>query len=89
MGRSYKPHLTHVLAAASTQEFRVGANKISTDFLGGYRRERSTTDTICALVGDILKQRNVGRFSLAYFIDIKKAFDSVNFGILQDKLDKY
>ena len=56
---------------------------------GGYRKAHSTLDTISALTNDILRERNVGKFTMAAFIDIKKAFDSVNYMVLLNKLEKY
>ena len=64
-------------------------NQILTKFQGGYQKGKSTIDSISVLVDDILLNRNKGFFSLAAFIDIKKAFDSVNFTILLAKLKKY
>lgn len=56
---------------------------------GGYRKKCSTIDTISVLTNDILRERNKGGFTLAAFIDIKKAFDSVNYSILIKKLTCY
>ena len=58
-------------------------------FQGGYQKGKSTTDTISDFVDDILKNRNIGNFTMAAFIDIKKAFDSVNYFILIEKLELY
>ena len=46
-------------------------------------------DSISGFVDDILLQCNNGCISLAAFIDIKKAFDSVNYVILLKKLEMY
>ena len=56
---------------------------------GGYQKGKSTNNSISSFIDDILSNRNVGRFSLAEFIDIKKAFDSVNYVILLKKLEMY
>ena len=58
-------------------------------FQGGYQKGKSTVDSISVFIDDILLNRKKGFFSLAAFIDIKKAFDSVNFNILLAKLNKY
>ena len=64
-------------------------NEILSPFQGGYQKGKSTTDTISDFVDDILKERNIGNFTMAAFIDIKKAFDSVNYFILLKKLEIY
>ena len=61
-------------------------NHILLDEQGGYRKSCSTIDTISKLTNDILRNRNIGNITLAAFIDIKKAFDSVNYLILIEKL---
>ena len=52
---------------------------------GGYQKAKSTLDSISGLVDNILINRNKGNITLASFIDIKKAFDSVNYLILLKK----
>ena len=62
---------------------------ILTEKQGGYQKKKSTLDSISFFMDDILKNRNSGNISLAAFIDIKKAFDSVNYVILLNKLEEY
>ena len=64
-------------------------NNILTKFQGGYQKGKSTIDSISVFVDNILLNRNKGAFTVAAFIDIKKAFDSVNFNILLKKLSFY
>ena len=64
-------------------------NSILSTRQGGYQKGKSTMDSISLLVDDILLNRNIGKFSLTAFIDIKKAFDSVNYSILLKKLKMY
>ena len=64
-------------------------NQILSNNQGGYRKDHSTIDTISRLTDDILMARNNGEFTFAVYIDLKKAFDTVNHNILMSKLGKY
>ena len=53
---------------------------------GGFRKGHSTTATIGDLTDDIFQEINKGNTSLAAFVNLRKAFDTVNLGILKSKL---
>ena len=60
-------------------------NFISTN-QGGFRPNHSTIDTVGAFTDDIFDGINDKKFTIAAFIDLKKAFDTVNYDILIKKL---
>ena len=61
-------------------------NKILNVKQGGFRAGHSTLDTIASFTDDILIGMNAGEVTLATFIDLCKAFDTVNHIILLSKL---
>ena len=54
----------------------------------GFRKGHSTTTTMLKLKDDIVKAMKRGEITLAIFADYSKAFDTVNFEILINKLYK-
>ena len=56
---------------------------------GGFRKGKSTIDTVASFTDDILLALNTKRFTIATFIDFKKAFDTVDHIILCNKLKYY
>ena len=56
---------------------------------GGFRKGKSTISTVATLTDDILVGLNDKKFSVATFIDLKKAFDTINHAILIEKLPHF
>ena len=54
---------------------------------GGFRPNHSTIDTIVRFTESLYKNINSGQASIAVYIDLRKAFDTVNHNILIQKLD--
>ena len=55
----------------------------------GFRSKRSCEHAIFELVGNVLDSKNAKQHSCALFLDLSKAFDTLNHEILLGKLDKY
>ena len=55
----------------------------------GFRKMHSTEHALLSIVEEIRKNLNNGKFSCGAFIDLEKAFDTVNHKILLSKLEHY
>ena len=55
----------------------------------GFRNKHSTTDALRKFIGDVLECFDKNMICFSVFIDLKKAFDTVNHDIILDKLQYY
>ena len=55
----------------------------------GFRESHSTTLALIEIIDDIKSKLNNGEYVIGAYLDLKKAFDTVNHDILCDKLDHY
>ena len=56
---------------------------------GGFRKHRLTISTTAKFIDDILIEMNERQYTVACFIDLKKAFDTINHQILMQKLPHF
>ena len=55
----------------------------------GFRTGHSCENAICELVGTVAKNRAEKKHTIGVFIDLSKAFDTLNHQMLLSKMDKY
>ena len=61
-------------------------NKILTENQYGFRRNKSTEIAIVNLVSKITKAIDEGKYTIRIFLDLSKAFDTVDHDILLKKM---
>ena len=67
----------------------LSTNKVLYESQYGFRSNHSTIHAVCELVEDILKGYEEKEHTLAVFIDLSKAFDTINHEVLIQKLWHY
>ena len=55
----------------------------------GFRSGYNTTDCLVDLIDEITKALDEEKYAVSIFLDLNKAFDTVNHSILLSKLDLY
>ena len=55
----------------------------------GFTKHRSTTMAVTEITGHIIQAHEDKKLTGAIFIDLSKAFDTINHGMLLDKLNHY
>jgi hypothetical protein len=58
------------------------------DLQFGFRKKRSTIDAVTAFLGNLLNNKETNDYSIGIFIDMTKAFDTIDHEILLHKLNK-
>lgn len=76
------------IACDSLRQFCIN-NSIITQAQFGFMEGKSTEDAILAFVGDITKAFDKNQYTVGVFLDLSKAFDTVDHEILLAKLDYY
>ena len=67
----------------------IDANKILYKYQFGFRKSHSTNHAIISLAEKVSNAMDSGKISIGVFLDLRKAFDTVDHCILLDKLYKY
>jgi hypothetical protein len=67
----------------------IDKNQILSKHQYGFRKNRSTELAIIELVDKITKGIDQGNYTLGIFLDLSKAFDTINHKILIKKLEHY
>ena len=64
-------------------------NKILFDYQYGFRKLYSTTLALMEFTDNIMKYLDQGNYRISIFVDMTKAFDTVDHDILLEKMNRY
>ena len=64
-------------------------NSVFYNYQFGFRKSHSTSHAIITLVERVFKALDMGKYVVGVFLDLKKAFDTVDHTILLRKLEQY
>ena len=64
----------------------VTKNKILNDIQYGFREQRTTYTVLLQLLDKVINELDNNHYSVGVFLDLSKTFDTINHGILIDKL---
>ena len=67
----------------------VTKNKILNDNQYGFREQRSTYMALLQLLDKVTNELDNNYYSVEVFLDLSKAFDTINYGLIIDKLQRY
>ena len=67
----------------------IETHKILSKHQYGFRKNRSTEHAIIELVDNITRAIDEGKYTVGIFLDLSKAFDTINHNILISKLEHY
>ncbi len=67
----------------------IDKHRLLSDHQYGFRSNRSTSMAVMELVEEISSSMDNNEYTVGVFLDLKKAFDTIDYGLLMMKLERY